>query len=293
MSAELGKLGLNSKGSIPTKITRLTEHIRKAICGSSGIDDFNAWVLKNPADPNVAVCEPGCGGISLLSEFELCPFCGDRGINMPDETKAIVKAEPQTAEIISLDYLEQNVQTIRNLKLAMSENFYSLGLALKEKCLWALRKKKSGEPKYKNFEAWARAEVKLGRTQAMKCIHVVENFTEEEVRRIGHTKLAIALQVPPQHRDELVKQAEEGASKRELERAAAELKGKTKPEEERVIPLMAKPRSPEEELVPACCLGDEPFAIEHLSNGVVQSYQLTEDADGNLVLLVKKFRKES
>lgn len=191
---------------------------------------------------------------------------------------------------------------IQTLKSTMSANYHALGQLLRdveERHLWMLRKKKNGDTKYKNFEAWARTEVKLGRTQVQKCISVAENFTEEEVRRIGHSKLAVALQVPAERRAEVLAAAEEGASKRELEVVAAEITGKKQdqitvamlPTDQR-IPLYAKPEYPDSPPEFATCIGDCPWAIETLPNGVMQAYRVIEDDEGNLVLLISRKRRD-
>mgnify|MGYP001577191720 CR=1 FL=1 len=299
MAEELARLGLDPEGAIPIKIERLMTHIKVSICGSNTKEDFESWVAQNVNHENVAVCEPGCGGISTISDFERCPFCGDSDMNVQKTEKLTTIVPP---EVISQDSLDQNVQLIHNLKSSMADNYYALGLALRdnyEKCLWALRKKASGEGKYKNFEAWARNEVKLGRTQTMKCIEVVENFTEEEVRRIGHSKLAIALQVPQTKRAELLEAAEAGASKRELEAAVAEMKGKIKESvtvalsmAETRLPLMKRPESAEAELEPAVEIDDEPWGVETLSNGIAQSYRVIRNDEGEIVLLIQRHRKE-
>ena len=305
MSAELARLGLDSSGSIPTKIGRLVAHIYTMISGGPTQAEFDMWVSENTGNQDVAICEPGCGGISLISEFEFCPFCGDSAINAaPGDDVKKKLAVQRSLEVLTQDDLDQNVNEINVLKTRIAENYYELGVALRnneEKCLWALRKKPSGEPKYKNFEAWVRNEVKMGRTQAMKCISVVEHFTEEDVKRIGHTKLAIALQVPQQYREAIVERAEQGASKRELEQAVAEIKGKPKSSTitvalalvDQFIPMMARPDSFDAESEPACCIADEPWCSEELSNGVVQSFRVLENSDGNLVLQVRRHRPES
>jgi hypothetical protein len=304
MSDELARLGLDPNGSIPTKISRLVSHIYTMICGEPTQIAFDEWATDNTNNQDVAICEPGCGGISLISKFEFCPFCGDSAVNTaPGDQVKKKLAVRRNLEILTQDDLDQNVNEINILKTRIAENYYELGVALRnneEKCLWALRKKPSGEPKYKNFEAWVRSEVKLGRTQAMKCIAVVENFTEEDVKRIGHTKLAIALQVPQQYREALVERAEQGASKRELEKVVAEIKGKPKTDtitvalvlSDQFIPMMARPTSFDSEPEPACCIADEPWCSEELSNGVVQSFRVIENSDGNLVLQIRRCRPE-
>ena len=211
----------------------------------------------------------------------------------------------ENQEVLTQEILDTCVQRINDLKGEMATNYYTLGVLLREveeKCLWATRKKKDGQGKYKDFSAWARAEVKLGRTQAMKCISVAENFTEEDVRKIGHTKLAIALQVPQAQRPALLEAAENGASKRELEQVAAELVGKSPSEKitvsmemaEVVLPMYYEPDSLTEKLEPTGRLdpGDKAFAYETLANGVVQSYLVYYNDAGYLELSIKRHRPE-
>lgn len=300
MAQALEQIGENPKGAIPIKIRRLTYWMREAICGSASKDDFEAWVAKNPTHPNVAVCDPGCGGISLIDKFDICPFCGDGAMNT--ESAAEKKTSIPTLEVLTTEDLDTSVQKINDLKGEMATNYYTLGVLLRdveEKCLWALRKKKDGQGKYKDFSAWARHEVKLGRTQAMKCISVAENFSEDDVRKIGHTKLAIALQVPAAERPKLLEAAENGASKRDLEAAVNEIKGNVTVDKvtvvlaptETVLPMYRRPASPDEKLLPAYNPDDEPFAVETLGNGVIQSYHISRNDNLEMILTIRRHRE--
>lgn len=204
--------------------------------------------------------------------------------------------------MLTTEDLDTSVQKINALKGEMATNYYTLGVLLRdveEKSLWALRKKKDGQGKYKDFSAWARHEVKLGRTQAMKCISVAEHFSEDDVRKIGHTKLAIALQVPAAERPKLLEAAENGASKRDLEAAVNEIKGKGDSEKvtvvlapnETVLPMYARPENNSDALLPAYDFDDQPFAVEILGNGVAQSYHLSRNDHSEIILTIRRHRE--
>ncbi|MDE2106023.1 MAG: hypothetical protein KGL39_52860 [Patescibacteria group bacterium] len=298
LSEELEKLGLDSSGSIPIKIERMASFIREKFCGSADLKVFNSWLDSNSMTP--VVCDPGCGGISHADLFDRCPFCGDE-----EEIDMDQVVEAKEIEVLTSETLDENVARIKVLKESMVDGYYELGQALAEnetKGLWKLRTNGGGAPKYRTFADWSRAETGLGRTQVWKCISVAKNFTAEQVREIGHTKLAIALQVPSQNRAELLEKAKAGASKRELEQVAAEIKENDKPEVtvepvERRMTVAVAPASVELELTgfdgdPAASIESLPaVAFEMLPNGVAQKYTVFENEDGYLMLKVERVRE--
>ena len=91
MAEQLARLGLTSTGAIPVKIQRLMDYMRERICGCPSQTAFDEWVERNPTNQNVVVCDPGCGGISTLDKFEICPFCGDGAMNIESASKQCKK----------------------------------------------------------------------------------------------------------------------------------------------------------------------------------------------------------
>lgn len=296
MAESLEALGEDYTGTIPQKIERLARYFYTFFCGSNNQVDFYEWLDDENNKQKVCICDPGCGGISPVY-LDRCPYCGDKAEIDMEKLKEPEIIETEGVEILPENALDDNVAKITGLKINMCDNYYDLGRLLKEndeKELWKLRPGNSG-PKYRNFSDWCRAEVNLGRTQVWKCISVYENFDRKQVRKIGHTKLAVALQVPVEAREKLLDKAENGASKRELEATAAELTGKPTAKSDRLsmavdlvvkeLPLLASNGEPAQEIE------DEPYCEEELSNGVIQKFFVCRDDIGTLVLRIERARE--
>jgi len=305
LNEELTRLGLLSTGSQDTRVERMA-----------------TWIDQN-CDPDELVdCD--CGGYSDTTHFLRCPFCGDAEVELDDGrtiegTQLAFELERlptnfdgmktfetgfAQVEVLTEASLDDTVEAIRKLKNEMAKNYHRLGVMLRDvhvRGLWRMRQTKDGKPKYAEFGQWTRAEAGLGRTQAMKCVEVATHFSEKEVKEIGHTRLAVALQVPPEYRDRLVDQARQGASKRDLERAVAVVKGRPEPVDrlppansitlamaatDRTIELMADDDSGDR----AFCIGDNPVGEEVLSNDVAIRYRVLEDTDGSLILRITRKR---
>lgn len=292
LDEELTRLGLDCTGSQDIRVERMA-----------------TWIDQN-CDPDELVdCD--CGGTSDTSHFTRCPFCGDEEVELLDGTTVDSKqlslrrfdgdavVEFGVVQVLTEASLDESVKAICTLKDQMAKNYHRLGVMLRnvhDSGLWKMRMSKDGKPKYADYGQWTRAEVGLGRTQATKCIDVATNFSEKEVKEIGHTRLAIALQVPPQYRDRLVAQAREGASKRDLEREVAVVTGRVDTETKfrgnsitlalttgtRTIRMIANDGTDE----PAVCVGDKPVGSEILGNDVIQEYSIVEDSDGTLVIVI-------
>jgi hypothetical protein len=306
LNEELTRLGLDCSGSQDIRVERIA-----------------TWIDQN-CDPD-ALVDCDCGGYSDTTHFKRCPFCGDAEVELDDGTMSdgtkyqvhkwddtpgqysIAFDEPLkhevAIEVLSESSLDETVEAIKKLKNEMARNYHRLGVMLKEvhdRGLWRLRQK-DGKPKYADYGQWTRSEAGLGRTQAMKCVEVASNFTEKEVKEIGHTRLAVALQVPPEYRDRLIDKARQGASKRDLEREVAVVKGRPEPVEvtpkANAITLAMVATSRTIELVcdgssePAFCIADAPYGEELMSNDVIQTYRILEGfSDGRLILQIERKR---
>lgn len=284
LDEELTRLGLETGGPCEARVERMF-----------------TWIDNNMDIDTRVDCD--CGGYSDTTHFKRCPFCGDAEVEQDDGTVIPGEAILLTpgVEILSAATLDASVQRIKRLKSDMARNYYHLGVMLAEvydRGLWKLRVK-GGNQVYSDFAQWTRAEAGLGRTQALKMIDVATNFSEKEVKDIGHTRLAVALQVPPEYRDRMVEKAHAGASKRDLEKEVAVVKGRPAPRETngitvayaaqaRTIPFMCA-----EGDEPAYCIGDQPWAQELLPNDVVQRYEVAEDEEGRLVLHISRRRLDS
>lgn len=285
-----------------------------------------------------------CGGISDVAE-PMCPYCGDTGIEEtePEPEPEVVPevAEPEPSPEVApppsaivpvilehpLDEgdLDRAVSRVQELKLEAASSVWELGNEVKRLCdleLWKQRKDAEGVPKYKTWGQFTEAELGITHSYSFRLMDVSSNYTKEQVRQLGASKLYITLTVPKEQRDLLLHAAEEGASKRELEEMAEDIgkeprttgrtkkggagahkgKGKAAPKRKakttdkvtvamlctRVEIPLCKGASKEKR---AKSLIDMPVGEERLFNGVTQRFVLTKDDDGCLVLVVERTRE--
>lgn len=226
---------------------------------------------------------------------------------------------------LTVAVLDKKVGEAIELKSASSISMWQLGKVIAEiidQNLWKLRQGDDKTPRYKGFDSFCHAELKMSPTHAYNLAGVAREYGEAQVKKFGVSKLGLVLQAPPEDRERIQEQVETGKSKREI---AAEVnkarkeknfkkktgKGKKhtssatgrKPEkvsivkmEGRVsIPLYAKPASLRnldmKSLKPAKKIGDVPFGRHELPDGLVEYVSVQQNSAGNLVL-VKEVRRE-
>ncbi len=177
-------------------------------------------------------------------DLEACPFCGDDGL---DDDEANVReaeeAEPQEAEGEAQDAENAKraaklaktgahtlevvrdaatvAREIRKLDTAIVTSAYKIGLLLKE-VHEAMSWKKEG---FKSFTDWWRNELKYSKKFVQNMMRAVEVFSAKDFEDVGHSKLQLIANVPDPDRERLLKEAREGATKRELESASKKVRG--------------------------------------------------------------------
>lgn len=185
--------------------------------------------------------------------------------------------------------------------------------------LWKQRLDAAGVPIYSSFEKYTRTELNFAGNMAYAMMDVATQYSEKLIAKVGITKLALVLSAPGDVHDELMDEVEKGATRRQLqervkkERAkkskaalAAEREARTgrasqpnraggRPRKDSrltvaavegkvTLEMYAKPKvkmAPGE--LPdkrAKRVGDFPFAMEEMSNGVVRYYTVLARASG-------------
>jgi len=222
---------------------------------------------------------------------------------------------PQTEEA-----LDGAVKRIGDLMWQAADRMYELGTELKgvfNQALWRQRKNSDGTDRYKSWGHFCEAELGISHGYSLKIMDVAENFTREELLKIGASKLYITLSVPKgEARDrllglapttpkaELAKLAKEAAeTPRETGRkgkggagthkGGPALKGGRKPEKITVAMLTNRI-----EMIPVAVNGKQvkmkigPLACEErLFNGVKQRIVVTNNEDGHVLVVVERVRE--
>lgn len=253
---------------------------------------------------DVSKCDD-CGGLSVEAD-PFCPFCS---APFTDETALVVPpAMPES--LYKVEDLEQNVGEIKRYAVESLTNMHSLGAAIREnyeKNLWRLRVGDDGKPTHKTFRDFCTDEIGLSHTWVYKLMDIAGNFTSEDVKQLGTSKLGLILKAPEQHRDKLIEQARQGASKSVIEKAVDKINKKINPKPEPVapkdrlmtiaikpgrktVPLMKRPAKKGDEQQPAKKLGDDPWCAIPLSNDVQLLARVMQTDDGTLKLVVE-FRR--
>jgi hypothetical protein len=128
------------------------------------------------------------------------------------------------AEVHTVGQLEAAIAEIVRLKGDAAASGWRLGRAihdLEKRGLWKL-----SLPRYKSFDGFCNGELSMSPKHAHTLMDVAANYTEDAVRAWGTTKLGLVLTAPPADQPRLQARVEQGAPKREIERAVVEAKAK-------------------------------------------------------------------
>jgi hypothetical protein len=207
--------------------------------------------------------------------------------------------------------LDESVAEAKKYMASATLEAYRLGKVLKyihDNNLYLLRKGEKG-PAHLSFKSFVRAEFEISHQQAYNLMAVVEHFTEEEVNRIGVSKLKLALQLPRDMRDDILSGAEDGATMSQLSERASKLLDKPEKPRKAVrddggitailamgileAPMYCAPHKPGKvgaPTKPARTLKDLPFCVFQLENDVIATVRIELNDEGELVASLA-FRK--
>lgn len=256
---------------------------------------------------DLADCD-GCGGISPVT-LDKCPFCGDGEI-----TEGAIGPSKALKARFSEQDLDAAILEVQRLKIGAAKSYWKLGVAVQhihDNNLWKLRTAKDGELQFRSFPLFCAAELGMSHSHAFKMMDVAKAFTEAQVEAFGIAKLSIMLSVPDDFRAQLLSAAEDGAPLKKLKAEVKKLpqkaattgrkqvgKGKGgKPKGNDLVvtarlgrvtvPLKAKLTG-----LPARTLQDDACGDEEWDAGVVQSFRVTMNARGEIVLVIERERRE-
>lgn len=308
------KLTVDVKKTKLEVVNRYIEKLGIEVAGTANLRSrcaaLEAHFKANTPKKDIADCST-CKGESDVN-LDSCPFCGDGEVDENDTSKTplntesvVNKVEPKPEGVegkFTEKDLNKAVKEVATLKVKAAKSYWQLGLAvmhIHDKNLWKLRIAEGGDVAYRSFSQFCDLELGFSHTQAHKLMDVSRMFTEEQVEKFGVTKLGLALTVPEDVRAQVMGKIEEGASTKEIKDSVRDAKGEeepAKPKDEKItvatllgrttIDLM-KANNPGET---AKKISDHAIGKELMTNGVLQTYQLSENTDGSLVLIVERKR---
>lgn len=272
---------------------------------------------RKSVEPDKLVTCMNCSGC-MDNDLDLCPFCGDEGEEASAEGAATALTKVPEVEIIETPMtakaLDEATARIKQLTTDARHGYWRLGKEIFHVFstkLWAVRMK-HGKQAYRSFEKYCAAELEMAHTTAFNMMGVAEKFTEEQVAKIGGSKLSLLLKAPEIDQDEILDDLNKGASFRDVQAKVKEKRkkrGVTKKAHEgrKKMPAKAGPKptnrmtvalvtgvatlkmfaKPEQKLKEgeklekrAKQVADNPIAIEVMSNGVERYYSITRTSEG-------------
>lgn len=261
-----------------------------------------------------------CLGICSVDETR-CPYCGDGEADLSDPATVIAPGSAGQITPSREQQLDAAVAEVHRLKVDTVRNYWQLGVATKsiyDKGLWKERTDDRGLSRYKSWQQFAEVELGFAPQYVFKLMDVAAAYSQEVIAKIGHTKLSIVVAVPKEMRGPIEKKAKAGASAAELRADAKKLtdksdkrktgrdtkggaaahkpgaaKGGRLPSKVTVASLIGRVEIPlyaTGKKKKAKVLSDSPTGEEVLLNGVVQTYLVTKNEAGDLILVVERRR---
>lgn len=159
-----------------------------------------------------------CEGVSDINEPH-CPYCGDGA----GET-AIV-AEAKAMVITPVQQLDASVKRVHELKARTADSLWELGQEIRrlyDGNLWQYRVH-DGQQTYKQWALFCEKELGLSNTYSYRLMDIASQFTREQVREIGPTKLSMTLKVTNADRVKMLRAAAGGATVSQLRELARDI----------------------------------------------------------------------
>lgn len=222
---------------------------------------------------------------------------------------AITKGRSGNAGLLTETDLDAAVTRVQRLHEDTTRGAWELAHAIKKILdfdLWKLRKNQ-GKVLHRTFKQFVESELKITYMQAFRLAKVADAYPKELVDKIGTTKLYLLLQAPPEKREELLDEAEKGASAAELSAAVKESTDyeRNKPAAKTALTvamapgiatlqLQKRPKKDHPSLKstePADSVSDNPWGMELLANGVIIVYHVIQHPKtGKLLLRIERRR---
>jgi hypothetical protein len=144
-------------------------------------------------------------------------------------TTALAKVQPvavvERLEIVgetekpTQQLLDTVTQKLLAMKSSLALHYWHLGRQGKvvlDRELWKMRTDAAGKPVYTTFNQWCEKELRMKAKVFYGLMDAAAEFTEDQARRLGMTKLQLVMGAPKNAKAELMAAAEAGASKREI-----------------------------------------------------------------------------
>jgi hypothetical protein len=243
---------------------------------------------------------------------------------------AVVKDDTRpSSEIKGVRELDAAVREVEQAKAMTVAGMWVLGEKIAVIYDGQLYKHRLGEdgktPRYKSFEAFCSAELKMTHTNAFKAIDLRKAFSHEQVKTFGTKKLGLLLELPKEDQEQVLKaHVEKGATSREVEKVVRKLKkekGHVRARRDTgTVPKPAKPRAQKvttvtvanivgretvklyqkpttrnfelKDLKRANKISHQPYGRLELTNGVVQEFFIRQSAAGDWELIVGTRRND-
>lgn len=159
-----------------------------------------------------------CEGISDINEPH-CPYCGDGA------EEAVIVAEATAMVITPTQQLDASVRRVHELKARTADSLWELGQEIRrlyEGNLWQYRVQ-DGQQTYKQWAVFCEKELGLSNTYSYRLMDIASQFTREQVRDIGPTKLSMTLKVTNEDRVKMLRAAAGGATVSQLRDLARDI----------------------------------------------------------------------
>lgn len=263
--------------------------------------------------------DAGCGALSDKS-LPACPVCGesDEGEEgtAEDATADSLAIFDDNAIVVQRDALDAAVQQINELSNESAKNFYEQGLLLKkihDERLYKARRDASNMPVYRNFNEFMKEVHGITSRFALQLIEIASGFQQDDVLKLGVSKLLIVGRAEGEKREQLLTSAREGKGLQDLKQEAKTLgvigsavdprkaigsDGSAAPRVDVEPRDESKPKKGEltvtfqlgtTELLLTQEVGGKLVAKEELINGIVITYTVTKTG----VLKIKRERAKS
>lgn len=165
-----------------------------------------------------------CGGVSDIIET-CCPFCGDTDVGEKTDMLAVVV--DQSPIIMTPErQLDAAVKRVHEWKARTADSLWELGNEIQQLYdtgLWQKRTNPDGTPKYRQWAMFVEQELSISNTYSYRLMDICSQFTREQVRDIGPTKLSMTLKVTSSDRIKMLRAAADGATVSQLRDLAREI----------------------------------------------------------------------
>jgi len=213
-------------------------------------------------------------------------------------------------QIQNVSALDKAVARVKRHTVTSIKHIYAIGAELRkirDEDLWMLRMdKKTGKPKYRCFWDWCSAEIPISESYCRRLMQVNENFSLEEMRKHGVTRLSVAMRLPRKKRKAYLRRAARvPACGKEVRQIARDMLAETDQRDYTdlcrrvdvslplgisVLPMWCRLRNQGpvgKPTQPACHLTDDPWTKMRLAKDVVLYVRLSRNPRGELIAILE------